>query len=299
MPRLVAIVTVVLLLAGCSSAHADRSPISLQPTESASASPKASQSSAAPSTSGVASPSQGSSAPSMPAPPLLEPGYLVQVTDGGLRVRSKPSVEADSLKYTPLLEAGTSLSLVDGPVAGSGLWWYRVRLDAALDGGQTEGWVAAGDRHGATWIEDLDQEVWEPVARGGVQLIGATRLSQVDWLIHISVAGLPAGSNQTLAMTADYTISWDCFAPDAGSDIGGGIVDAVDATGRATDEVGLVVAADGTGSARLHLVAPRPDRPCTFGYEWGSMQGDWTGTLRASFWEQPLAVPPYWWETTF
>lgn len=70
-----------------------------------------------------------------------------------LRVRSKPRVSADSLKYQPLLPLGTELFVIDGPVAGSDYWWYKVRLEAVvLNGGITSGWVAAGDHDGTPWI---------------------------------------------------------------------------------------------------------------------------------------------------
>ena len=92
----------------------------------------------------------------MPPVPELELGRIVYVTDAGdgLRVRSKPSTDADSLKYEPLLAVGAGMTILEGPVAGSGLWWYRVHLEdgLALEGGRTEGWVAAGSRDGTPWI---------------------------------------------------------------------------------------------------------------------------------------------------
>lgn len=74
-----------------------------------------------------------------------------------VRVRSKPRVSSDSVRYEPLLAKGTVLSLVEGPVAGSGYWWYKVELlDKTLRGGRTTGWVPAGDHDGTPWIGHLD-----------------------------------------------------------------------------------------------------------------------------------------------
>jgi hypothetical protein len=149
MSRLVAFVAGVLLLAGCTSAGespsppASPSPIAGPSTSAASASPGP----------GTSSP-PASLSPSMAARPAFAAGDLVTTISDDLRVRSKPSVEADSLKYTPLLPLGSMLSLLEGPVAGSGLWWYRILMadPLALDGGQTEGWVAAGARDGTVWL---------------------------------------------------------------------------------------------------------------------------------------------------
>ena len=72
-----------------------------------------------------------------------------------IRVRSKPGVSSDSVKYEPVLAIGTGLSVLAGPVAGSGYWWYRVLLEHGLTlrGGITTGWVAAGDHGGEPWID--------------------------------------------------------------------------------------------------------------------------------------------------
>jgi hypothetical protein len=64
-------------------------------------------------------------------------------------------VSADSVKYQPLLAAGTVLEILAGPVAASGYWWYRVRLGEGLTlrGGITTGWIAAADHDGEQWID--------------------------------------------------------------------------------------------------------------------------------------------------
>jgi hypothetical protein len=76
------------------------------------------------------------------------------VTDN-LVVRSKPWVGADSAIYEGLLERGTYLEILDGPVAGSGYWWYRVEVLATADAinpWTMTGWVAAAARNGEPWI---------------------------------------------------------------------------------------------------------------------------------------------------
>lgn len=88
-----------------------------------------------------------------PRPPFYPEAIVVTVSDD-LRVRSKPRVSADSVKYQPLLAIGTVLEVLAGPVAASGYWWYRMRLvDAPLRGGITTGWVAAADHDGELWID--------------------------------------------------------------------------------------------------------------------------------------------------
>jgi hypothetical protein len=76
----------------------------------------------------------------------------VTVTDG-LRVRSQPTVGDESIIYRPLLPRGTRLRLVEGPVSGSGYWWYRVTdISISLSGDIGEGWVASADLDGTPWI---------------------------------------------------------------------------------------------------------------------------------------------------
>lgn len=103
---------------------------------------------------------QAADSPSAAATP--DPGVPIAVVTpagDGLRVRSRPEVSADSKKLTPLLEAGTRMLVVNGPVAADGYNWYEVRADNDLFG-----WVAAG-KDGEDWIapapanctDDLDQ----------------------------------------------------------------------------------------------------------------------------------------------
>jgi hypothetical protein len=93
-------------------------------------------------------------------PPILDSvpigaGTVVQtLADAGLRMRSKPSTDADSYKYEPLLALGAPLVILDGPVSGSGYEWYVVApLSAA---GAPYGWVASASREGEPWIEPAE-----------------------------------------------------------------------------------------------------------------------------------------------
>lgn len=137
-----------------------------------------------------------------PKPPFAAGTLLVTVSDD-VRVRSKPRVSSDSVRYEPVLATGTDLRVLAGPVAGSGYWWYRVRLEDGLTlrGGIATGWVAAGDHDGEPWIDwrEVDTDpVPEPdypglpvpvlVAQGTEDYVGSdgnpyTRydLSVVNW----------------------------------------------------------------------------------------------------------------------
>jgi hypothetical protein len=79
------------------------------------------------------------------------PDTLVSVIEGPLRVRSKPSVDADSEKFTPLLDSGQRLFVISGPVQGSGYNWYLVRPVAKRV--TQDGWVSAGSREGVPWLQ--------------------------------------------------------------------------------------------------------------------------------------------------
>lgn len=88
---------------------------------------------------------------------------LARVVGDRLRVRSAPGTGADSERLEPLLDAGTMLFIIDGPVAGSGYEWYQIAPATFGNGGdQGEfrykgedgpvGWVASADREGTPWI---------------------------------------------------------------------------------------------------------------------------------------------------
>ena len=167
------VATLAALAAACGSSPPSLSPSAAPPASSASPAPSASidvaQGSSAPSP--VPSPSASPRPAATPrvAPvevrgeelgprPDLYRGATVMTVTGDLRLRSKPRVSEDSIRYKPLMGYGTDLEILDGPVSGSGFWWYRVRLldGLTLDGGIDRGWVAAADHDGTPWIEEVD-----------------------------------------------------------------------------------------------------------------------------------------------
>lgn len=91
------------------------------------------------------------------------PGQIAVVTAGdGVRLRTRPSVDDSSGRYTPLLAAGANLYVISGPVHGSGYHWYEVvPLDEQLRGmvgsssppeNARTAWVAAASREGYPWL---------------------------------------------------------------------------------------------------------------------------------------------------
>lgn len=129
---------------------------------------------ATPSTTAAPSSSSAPSPTTTPAPspvvtpaPTPEPVVGVQwplemvaaTVKGDLGLRSAPEVSESSIIHTPRLPKGTQMELRSGPVAGSGYWWYRVRLRGTeLDGGVVSGWIAAANKEGSEpWIAPAEQ----------------------------------------------------------------------------------------------------------------------------------------------
>jgi hypothetical protein len=87
---------------------------------------------------------------------------VADVVTDDLRVRSRPGVDDTSIILEPLLQRGTKLYVIDGPVGQSGYEWYEVltfgvdltppgdRVDEAIVEG---GWVAAADQNGEPWVQ--------------------------------------------------------------------------------------------------------------------------------------------------
>jgi hypothetical protein len=125
---------------------------------SSTGSPGASASSAHPSD--VAPSDQASAEASQAASPTaseatgIQVGSLATVVTNDLRVRSKPSVGSDSVKYKPLLDKGRLVYVAEGPKKGSGYTWYRVQPVGrdADDDPLPFGWVAAADKDGTPWL---------------------------------------------------------------------------------------------------------------------------------------------------
>jgi hypothetical protein len=74
-----------------------------------------------------------------------------------LRVRSLPETSDASIKYEPLLPLGTKVTVLDGPVLGSGYAWYHVTAPITDGHGNITktltGWVAAAGLDGEPWLE--------------------------------------------------------------------------------------------------------------------------------------------------
>jgi hypothetical protein len=111
-----------------------------------------------PSSTDVPSPTMTASpSPVTTPPPTPEPVVGVQwpldivaaTVTHDLGLRSAPEISPSSTIYAPRLPKGTRMELRSGPVAGSGYWWYRVRLRGMeLDGGVVSGWIAAANKEG-------------------------------------------------------------------------------------------------------------------------------------------------------
>ncbi|HJP89844.1 MAG TPA: hypothetical protein VJ850_12485 [Candidatus Limnocylindrales bacterium] len=97
----------------------------------------------------TASPTEA--APAESAPTGYAPDTLLSIIEGPLRVRSKPSVDADSEKFSPLLETGQRVYVISGPVQGSGYNWYLVRPVSKRV--TQDGWISVAARDGTPWAE--------------------------------------------------------------------------------------------------------------------------------------------------
>jgi serpin B len=109
-------------------------------------------------TPGSATPSAPTAYPSAtptssPSPQPLAIGSVAVTVSDGLQVRSEPRVSDDSIKYEPVLPIGTTLTVLDGPVPGSGYTWYKVApLTFGGLNGPGYGWVAIAGKDGEPWV---------------------------------------------------------------------------------------------------------------------------------------------------
>ena len=97
----------------------------------------------------------------VPAPAGLDLQTSGITVTSGLRVRSLPLVDDSSVRYEPLLDQGTRLFVLDGPVLGSGYDWFRVIAPAVTrsDGQPMVGWVAVAAKTGEIWVTGVDSVV--------------------------------------------------------------------------------------------------------------------------------------------
>jgi hypothetical protein len=149
---IIALLSLIVLCAGCSSSVALMPPSPSAPPSAEAASTEIPAATQALPTTPTPLPS-ASPRPSRPASTVRRNAAAVSVVDG-LRVRSKPRISDDSQMYEPLLPVGTQLYVLDGPVTASGYTWYEVVL---LGSGRTpQGWVAAASRSGERWLAGGD-----------------------------------------------------------------------------------------------------------------------------------------------
>jgi len=141
---------VCLVLAACGAAPGS------SPLTSLSAAPSpipSTEPSTTPATTPAASVEPSASVPG-DSVPIPSDTYARVATDD-LRVRSKPGVSDDSKKLGPLLQEGTLVLVVDGPVQASGYDWYQVQpllrsdLQEEVD---PFGWVAMAGKDGEPWL---------------------------------------------------------------------------------------------------------------------------------------------------
>lgn len=204
--------------------------------------------------------------------PLFERGDFIQPLVDRLRVRSRPWVGEDSARYEPLLSQRYVLEVLEGPVEGSGYWWYRVRLasweDLRLrDGGRKgirSGWIAVADHDGTAWVGPVDVDPgpprtpvrrgW-PVARRDVISLSASPPSigvEGTLAIEVSVGGLHPGTVVSLVAEGDAQVRWRCGSA-AGVDETA-MVTPTTTSARSRAEVS--VGPDRTGSTVLQLLPP-------------------------------------------
>jgi len=165
--RVVVLAAVIALMAGCSSSSPSSSPGPGSPTPSQATLPATPT--AAPSALPPATPAPTPTETPVALDPLV--GKVVVTVSDNLVVRSEPRVSDDSIMYEPWLPTGTELTVLDGPVSGSGYAWYRVKpISLYLMGGHDDGWVAAAGKDGEPWIALPGGAVAEPA---GVELVRA------------------------------------------------------------------------------------------------------------------------------
>jgi hypothetical protein len=127
------------------------------------------------------------------------PDTLLSIIEGPLRVRSKPSVADDSIKFNPLLETGQRVYVISGPVAdGTGYNWYLVRPVSKRV--TQDGWISVAARDGTPWVE--------PAA---VDCPSVTTLADIDALD--AAVRIPCYAGKELTFTA--TVVWGGNCGDA------------------------------------------------------------------------------------
>jgi hypothetical protein len=137
----VPVLGLALLLAACGSSSPTASPSTATPAGSP------------PPATPPASTSAPASGPAGTNGDILAPDMIGLVATDDLRVRSKAGTGGKVQKR--LLDAGTLVYVIAGPVEANGYRWYHVQPfgpgERAL--GLPSGWVAAGDKDGTPWLQ--------------------------------------------------------------------------------------------------------------------------------------------------
>jgi hypothetical protein len=154
----------------------------------------------------VATPSGG------PIDPLLNQ-VVVTVSDR-LRVRSEPRVSDDSIRYEPVLPLGTELTVLDGPVSGSGYVWYKV-APVSFDGleGPGYGWVA---------LFGTDGEPWIALPEAPIAPEQATATGALTWQRVPTATAIAGGGSRGLKLRYLSTVPGGLLA--VGGDVRGAVV---------------------------------------------------------------------------
>lgn len=139
--------------------------------------------------------------PEASSPAGYAPDTLLSILEGPLRVRSKPSVDEDSIKFTPLLETGQRVYVISGPVEGSGYTgWYLVRPVSKRV--TQDGWISAAARDGTPWVQ--------PAA---IDCPSVPTLADIDAMD--AALRIPCFTGRELTFTT--TVYWGAMCGDANS----------------------------------------------------------------------------------
>jgi hypothetical protein len=139
--RTIALIAVVMTVAGCATTASPEPPAARSP--SAAASPDETEPTISPATSPAASASSN---------PAFGPNDVVSTVVDRVRVRSLPAISDASTMFEPLLPAGAKLVVLTGPVEADGYSWYEIAPITTTGLQVRHGWVAAGSREGQPWL---------------------------------------------------------------------------------------------------------------------------------------------------
>jgi hypothetical protein len=137
----IALVAVVLAVAGCAT--------TASPEPSAATSPP---SAASPDSTVTAVSPTASTTASATSSAAFGPNDVVTTVVDRVRVRSLPAISDASSMYEPLLPSGTKLVVLSGPVEANGYAWYEIAPITKTGLEAKHGWVAAGSREGQPWL---------------------------------------------------------------------------------------------------------------------------------------------------